>query len=332
MKNTPILFYLKDKPVASPDIIDDNSATLVLEALKSRLKDSGKSVAEIIAARKLYLRVSVTGLCNLSCDFCHNEGGQSNRHLDLDKSANALSVAANIGFDRVQFTGGEPLLNPKIEKHIEQASGLMSDVGITTNGVILQKKLPALIDASINRIHVSLQPETLTTSKRNSWELPRWLIAVMNTCETNGVTLRINLPVKQTDVIEARQFLRDHRDLHCSINLFTLIREEKSGNVDEYLTLLNMLALEENSMRTMSQPGKIYVREYLRPTGLRCPTCKAANSCVESSRSLRISVDGVWRPCLASRAWDQFDTDFTDYSVALNATLLALDYAPLVLD
>ena len=61
-----------------------------------------------------YLRVSVTSRCNLHCDFCHREGNRGEGDLPLEQFQQIASAARKCGFNKIKFTGGEPLLHPQI--------------------------------------------------------------------------------------------------------------------------------------------------------------------------------------------------------------------------
>ena len=133
----------------------------MLNAIRQRLQDQGVTLADVISLRKLYFRVSVISTCNLSCLFCHNEGAPTGGRINLDFARKAIEAAREIGFNRVQFTGGEPLLRKDIGDFVGMARSLINDVGVTTNGLLLPERIDSLINNSITRIHISLQTETL---------------------------------------------------------------------------------------------------------------------------------------------------------------------------
>ena len=61
------------------------------------------------------------------------------------------------GIDRLRITGGEPLVSPKLEAFMGAVGGMgLTDISLTTNGQLLARKLPLLVDAGIKRINVSL--------------------------------------------------------------------------------------------------------------------------------------------------------------------------------
>jgi cyclic pyranopterin phosphate synthase len=108
-----------------------------------------------------YLRVSLTERCNLRCRYCYGSDGASpcdQARLSDDDLLHLLRAFALTGITKMRFTGGEPLLRPRIADLIRQTSALdgISVIGLTTNGLILEPMLPALIGAGLNRLNISL--------------------------------------------------------------------------------------------------------------------------------------------------------------------------------
>ena len=115
-----------------------------------------------------YLRLSVTDLCNLRCRYCMPEGVPKLAHeeiLTYEEFLRLAALFARCGIDTVRITGGEPLVRRGVE---QLAAGLKATPGIrrvtmTTNGSLLAEKLPALLDAGLDGVNISLDtldPET----------------------------------------------------------------------------------------------------------------------------------------------------------------------------
>lgn len=296
----------------------------MLNLLREKALAAEGGVAARIAEKQLYLRVSVIGACDLACAFCHNEGGPGHGRIDESVFGDALSAAAVVGFTRVQLTGGEPLLDPRIARLVGTAVEHMSDVGITTNGSRLAKTLPDLISAGITRVHVSLQNETLTEQGGLEWSLPDWLDGVVSECAENGIALRFNVPVAPGDVETAgRLFARPGRQF--SANVFALLRplEASDGTNADYLDSLRSMVARSDSA---DADTRVSMRSHMTPAGHRCDRCRQRPLCTEASRSLRLGVDRQLRPCLATRYWDTaFRRDDPVASIT-EATYFALDY------
>ena len=108
-----------------------------------------------------YLRLSVTDLCNLRCRYCMPDGVPKLAHEDILTYEEFLRLAAlfaQCGIDTVRITGGEPLVRRGVE---QLTAGLKAIPGIrrvalTTNGVLLAQKLPALLAAGLDSVNISL--------------------------------------------------------------------------------------------------------------------------------------------------------------------------------
>ncbi len=298
------------------------------QRIGERIAAQGRSISDLIASTSLYFRVSIIGSCNLSCAFCHNEGGPETGRLHRTVYRQALDAAKYVGFSRVQLTGGEPLLNPHVADYVCAARETFADVGVTTNGTFLDKRLDDLINAGITRIHVSLQRETLMSEIEDLWSMPEWLSTTVERCKTAGIALRFNLPIARRDIDVAHRFLIDSGQ-GFDVNAFALMSPNARSTTDaeQYLNELRILAESVNRRRTGQYRGTVRVRSYLNPTGVRCSQCSERANCTEQSRSLRLGVDGILRPCLATRRWDLELSKVDPLLSMTEAALFALDFA-----
>ncbi|MBP1764971.1 MAG: moaA 3 [Firmicutes bacterium] len=109
-----------------------------------------------------YLRVSVTDRCNLRCRYCMpDEGIASESHSDiltLEQIARLVKVSTQVGISKVRFTGGEPLVRKDITKLIAQVAEIpqITDIAITTNGILFDGMAEDLKAAGLNRVNFSL--------------------------------------------------------------------------------------------------------------------------------------------------------------------------------
>ncbi len=109
-----------------------------------------------------YLRISVTDRCNLRCRYCMPEEGIPSISHDLIMSYEEITLlvraAASIGFAKVRLTGGEPLVRKGLIGLVESIRAIegITDLSLTTNGVLLAEEAPRLREAGIARINISL--------------------------------------------------------------------------------------------------------------------------------------------------------------------------------
>jgi cyclic pyranopterin phosphate synthase len=112
------------------------------------------------------LRVSVTDRCNFRCTYCMPKEvfGPGYEFLPRDQLLTFEEIASVVrhfvagGVKKVRITGGEPLLRKGIEDLvglIAQVDGV-EDLTLTTNASLLARKAPALAEAGLDRVTVSL--------------------------------------------------------------------------------------------------------------------------------------------------------------------------------
>ena len=108
------------------------------------------------------LRLSVTDRCNLRCEYCMPEDDYvwlpREDVLHFEEISALVDVFVALGVDKVRLTGGEPLLRrdlPALVRMLAAKTGL-TDLALTTNGVLLADQIDALRAAGLGRITVSL--------------------------------------------------------------------------------------------------------------------------------------------------------------------------------
>lgn len=109
-----------------------------------------------------YLRVSVTDRCNLRCRYCMPESGVTllghDEVLSFEEIVEVVKAAAQMGITKVRLTGGEPLVRKGIVDLVSMISAIegISDLGLTTNGILLADFAQELADGGLGRINVSV--------------------------------------------------------------------------------------------------------------------------------------------------------------------------------
>jgi cyclic pyranopterin phosphate synthase len=134
-----------------------------------------------------YLRVSLIDRCNFRCQYCMPQGSVQTplAHSTVLTTTELLhllqAVMIPVGFSRFRLTGGEPLLRPDVVAIVEAIAALpqVTDLSMTTNGVLLAKMARSLYEAGLRRINISLDslvPDTFNTmiGYHNSTPTARW--------------------------------------------------------------------------------------------------------------------------------------------------------------
>lgn len=95
-----------------------------------------------------YLILKITNRCNLNCIYCYTSSKNEIKDMDFKTAKNSIDYILSDDADKlkIQFTGGEPLLNfDLIEKVIKYCNKNYNDKNISyavqTNGTLLNNKL-----------------------------------------------------------------------------------------------------------------------------------------------------------------------------------------------
>ncbi len=115
-----------------------------------------------------YLRVSLLNGCNFNCFYCRPSGVRqmaSANKGEFEKFQMAIDLFYKIGIKKIRFTGGEPTLYGQLVDLITSTRMLGDDlhIGLTTNGLLLDKLAPQLAGAGLNSVNISL--DTINENK-----------------------------------------------------------------------------------------------------------------------------------------------------------------------
>ena len=109
-----------------------------------------------------YLRISITDKCNLRCTYCMPEDGvpfkPHNAIMSFEEIVKVVESAAELGINKIRLTGGEPLIRKNVVelvRMIKRVKGI-EHLGMTTNGVLLDKLAQPLRDAGLDSVNISM--------------------------------------------------------------------------------------------------------------------------------------------------------------------------------
>lgn len=116
-----------------------------------------------------YLRISLTERCNLRCQYCMPAEGvdltSSPKLLTRNEILRLANLFVSSGVNKIRLTGGEPTIRKDIEDICLELSNLkgLKTLAMTTNGIVLARKLPKLKECGLTSINISL--DTLVPEK-----------------------------------------------------------------------------------------------------------------------------------------------------------------------
>ena len=127
--------------------------------------------------------IEITNLCNFHCDFCPGttRPPMAMRLSDFRTAAEKLRPLTDYLYLHVM---GEPLLHPDLDKVLAICRELGFKTCITTNGLLLPKKLDILRDApALHKLSISLHSYE---SNRPDVPLETYLRGCVDACDVMG--------------------------------------------------------------------------------------------------------------------------------------------------
>ena len=116
-----------------------------------------------------YLRISITDRCNLKCLYCMPSGPaykmDHDEILRYEEILRIVRIGIRLGISKVRITGGEPLVRKDCCDFLDALTRLrgLTDISLTTNGVLLPEYIGRIVSTGIKRLNISL--DTLDSKK-----------------------------------------------------------------------------------------------------------------------------------------------------------------------
>lgn len=142
--------------------------------------------------------------CNMRCTYCfaHFEDSSVPKgHLSQAECEQVISQLAELGFEKINFAGGEPTLCKWLPKLIRHAKGLGMITSIVTNGSMLDKTYLKGLSGSLDWLALSID----TVDTRRAIEIGRTvkgeamtqsqLSELCSDVQNAGIKLKINTVV-----------------------------------------------------------------------------------------------------------------------------------------
>jgi len=238
--------------------------------------------------------------------------------LSFEEIARLADVFARLGASNVRLTGGEPLLRQDLDRLVSRLAGnaAVTDLALTTNGLLLERQAEALRRAGLNRVTVSLdtlRPDRFASLTRSTHHADV-LTGIAAAARAGFARLKLNAVV-----------IRDYND----DELVALIEYARSVPAEvrfiEYMdvggatrwSMNQVVSRDEMLDRLSARYGPVRPRaaasgsarpaeEFILPDGTPFGIIASTTSpfCRTCDRS-RVTADGMWFRCLyAERGTD----------------------------
>lgn len=264
-----------------------------------------------------YLRVSLIDRCNLRCVYCMPVDGlrflDDGELLTVDEIELIVRAAAGVGFRKIRFTGGEPMLRPALVDIVRRAAAIdgIEEVVMTTNATRLPQMAPALVDAGLTRVNIhidTLNPAHLPGIMR--WGSLDRLWAGIEAAEEAGLTpIKINCVVakgyNEQDVVDLARLTLDHDWRVRFIELMPL-----GGGPEAQFAIDRLVVSDETKARIEAELGELTHAPNGNPAdeseNFRLPGAvgivgfisPVSNPYCDTCNRMRLTADGKFHLCL----------------------------------
>jgi GTP 3',8-cyclase len=269
-----------------------------------------------------YLRISVTDRCNERCLYCLPEGyrGWEPRagHLRAEEIVRVVRVAVGLGFRKFRLTGGEPLLRADLVQIVRgmAAVPVPGCLGLSTNGTRLAALAPALREAGLRAVNISLDALEAAVYRRITGGNVAAVLAGIHAALRAGFDqIKLNCVlmrgVNENEIWPLALFAAEHGLPLRLIELMpvtstAVLADHNFLPIEEALTMLRQRdeLIPQPDPRPGAGPAKYY---RLKRTGALVGFIGAMTQphfCATCNK-MRLTADGKIRPCLGDPIeWD----------------------------
>jgi GTP 3',8-cyclase len=167
------------------------------------------------------LRLSITDRCNLRCAYCMPHEPVWYPHaaiLTFEEITRVARLAVAEGVSKVRVTGGEPLVRRDVATLVSSLAEIpgLTDLSLTTNGVLLEPLAGELARAGLRRVNVSLDTLDRNRFSRMSGRdrLPEVLRGLAAAAAAGIGPIKINAVLlrgeNEHEAVDLVRFGRDH--------------------------------------------------------------------------------------------------------------------------
>jgi MoaA/NifB/PqqE/SkfB family radical SAM enzyme len=177
-----------------------------LDQIEAEKEELRKAVLNAHAYKPLYVKIKVNYGCNLKCEMCKRWRETREPPISMERFKEIITELAELGCQKIHFSGGEPMLRPQLPDLVEYATGLGIRVTLTTNGTLIDKvKAKRLVEAGLRGVNVSIDSPIRKMHEKirgvqGSFKLTTRAVALFRKYARKGkLTVRINTVVGRSN-------------------------------------------------------------------------------------------------------------------------------------
>jgi len=259
------------------------------------------------------LRLSVTDRCNLRCRYCMPEDDYvwlpRAAILTFEELERLVRIFAGLGVHKVRLTGGEPLLRHDLATLVRLIAGHpeVTDLAMTTNGLLLAKHAADLRAAGLKRVTVSLdtlRPERMLAFAKSARHADV-LEGIAAARAAGFATLKLNTVVirgfNDDELADLIEFARS-RDAEVRFIEYMDVGGATRWTMDQVVSqreILEVLGRRYGPIEPLRDDARAPAERFRLPDGATFGIIASTTApfCRTCDRS-RLTADGTWLLCL----------------------------------
>lgn len=263
------------------------------------------------------LRISVIDKCNFRCRYCmpeeafrHHQFLKRDELLSFDEIERFVRIIAPHGVKKVRLTGGEPLLRPNLDELIRRLRTVttIETIGLTTNGVYLERMAKVLKQAGLDRVNVSLDALSAETfgMMNGRGTSPETVLRGIDEAKRQGLEVKVNMVVRKGwndhEVAPMAAYFKE-RNITLRYIEFMDVGTANEWNVEHVVSSESILEVlkQRNGLLEPLAPETLgeVAQRYRYTDGAQVGFISSVSQpfCGTCTRG-RLSSDGKWYTCL----------------------------------
>ena len=212
--------------------------------------------------------------CNMRCRHCFATFQDiepqflPKGHLGREDCVLVVNAIAELGFQKINFAGGEPTLCPWLPDLTRQAKELGLTTSVVTNGSRITQEWLESVKGSLDWVALSidsLHPDTLLRTGRTTREGPMSeldYLRVVDLLRQFGIRVKINTVVMRSNLTEdLTDFIFEARPERWKLLQVLPVSGQNDGGVDEQLVSIDEFQEYVERTRLVEMAGVAVVPE-----------------------------------------------------------------------
>jgi GTP 3',8-cyclase len=258
------------------------------------------------------LRISVTDRCNMRCRYCMPEENYvwlpRESILSFEEIQRLAGIFARLGVQKLRLTGGEPLLRHDLPSLVTllRTHKSISDLALTTNGILLARHAGDLNAAGLSRVTVSLdtlRPERMAEFARSLRHAD--ILDGISAAREAGLVIKLNVVViRGYNEDELTDLLEYGRHVGAEVRFIEYMdvggaTEWSEDQVVSRAEIIQLLEQRYGPVRPVPKSDWAPAERFTLSDGTRVGVIASTTApfCRTCDRS-RLTADGTWLLCL----------------------------------